>query len=60
MVVSYEYIPRDICPSMMKIWIEEDTNTLHSMSVLGGCHGYLQSILRLLKGRKIEECISAL
>jgi hypothetical protein len=53
MVISYEYIPKNICSSMMRVFIDEDTDTVMSVAILGGCHGNLTAIMRLLKGRTV-------
>lgn len=52
-MVSYEYIPKGICSSMMKVFIDENTDTVMSVSILGGCHGNLTAIMCLLKGRNV-------
>lgn len=52
-MVSYEYIPKGICSSMMKVFIDENTDTVKSVAILGGCHGNLTAIMRLLKGRTV-------
>ena len=31
-----------------------------SIAILGGCHGNLTAIMRLLKGRTVQECIETL
>ena len=59
-MVSYEYIPKGICSSMMRVFIDESTNTVKSVAILGGCHGNLTAIMRLLKGRTVQECIDLL
>ena len=52
-MISYEYIPKGICSSLIKVFIDEETNTIKSVAILGGCHGNLTAIMRLLKGRSI-------
>lgn len=52
-MISYEYIPKGICSSMMRVFIDEDTDTVKSVAILGGCHGNLTAIMRLLKGRTV-------
>ena len=54
-MISYEYIPHNICSSMMRIFIDETTDTIKAISILGGCHGNLTAIMRLLKGRSVKE-----
>ena len=59
-MVEYEYIPRGICSSLIKVFIDEETDTIKSVAILGGCHGNLTAIMRLLKGKTVEDCIEAL
>ena len=59
-MISYEYIPKSICSSLIKVFIDEDTNTIKSVAILGGCHGNLTAIMRLLKGKSVSECVEAL
>jgi len=59
-MISYEYIPKGICSSLIKVFIDEDTNTIKSVAILGGCHGNLTAIMRLLKGKSVPECVEAL
>ena len=59
-MISYEYIPKGICSSLIKVFIDEDTNTIKSVAILGGCHGNLTAIMRLLKGKSVSECVETL
>ena len=59
-VISFEYIPKNICPSMMKMYIDESNDTLVNIAILGGCHGYLTSMIRLMKGMKVVDAIDVL
>lgn len=59
-MISYEYIPKGICSSLIKVFIDEETNTVKSVAILGGCHGNLTAIMRLLKGKSVQECVEAL
>ena len=59
-MISYEYILRGICSSLIKVFIDEEANTIKSVAILGGCHGNLTAIMRLLKGKTVEECVQAL
>ena len=56
-MVSYEYIPSGICPSMIKVFIDDGTDTLVSVAMLGGCHGNFTAMMRLLKGKNVSDCI---
>ena len=44
----------------MKVFIDESNDTLLSIAILGGCHGYLTSMLRLMKGMKVVDAIEVL
>lgn len=59
-MISYEYIPKGICSSLIKVFIDENSDTLINIAILGGCHGYLVSMLRLMKGMKIHDLIKIL
>ncbi len=59
-MISYEYIPKGICSSLIKVFIDEETNTVKSVAILGGCHGNLTAIMRLLKGKSVQECVESL
>lgn len=52
-MISYEYKPENICSSLIKVFIDENNNTVKSVAILGGCHGNLTAIMRLLKGRTV-------
>lgn len=52
-MISYEYTPKNICSSLIKVFIDEENDTVKSVAILGGCHGNLTAIMRLLKGRSV-------
>jgi uncharacterized protein (TIGR03905 family) len=52
-MVAYEYIPQGICSSLIKVFIDDENDTVKSVAILGGCHGNLTAIMRLLKGRSV-------
>lgn len=52
-MISYEYIPKGICSSLIKVFIDDENDTVQSVAILGGCHGNLTAIMRLLKGRSV-------
>ncbi len=54
----FEYKPQGVCSQ--KIIFELEDGVVDSMKVVGGCPGNLQGISALVKGRKIEDVISAL
>ena len=53
-MISYEYIPDNICTSLIKVEIDETTNTIHQIYILGGCHGNLTAIMKLLQGKDVD------
>ena len=57
--MTYTYTPHGVCA--MKINIEIDDNeTINDISFVGGCNGNLQGISALVKGKTMDEVISAL
>lgn len=56
--MKYTYIPKGVCSSQINIEIEDDIVT--KLEVIGGCHGNLQGIAKLVEGMKIEEVIKRL
>ena len=58
--MTFTYTPHGVCSRQIVIDIDENTNTINSVSFTGGCNGNLQGIAALVKGKKPEEIISAL
>ena len=56
MVINYQ--PQGVCSRQMKIEVED--GIVKSFEVIGGCHGNLQGISRLVEGMKVEEVIARL
>lgn len=54
----FQYKPQGVCSQMMQIAIDGDT--VEDLQVMGGCHGNLQGISKLVKGMKIDEVIARL
>ena len=44
----------------MKVYVDESDDTLVNIAILGGCHGYLTSMLRLMKGMKVVDAVDIL
>ena len=44
----------------MKVYIDENDDSLVNIAILGGCHGYLTALLRLMKGMKVVDAIEIL
>lgn len=55
----YEYRPEGVCSKLFKIDVDDDGIVRHA-EVLGGCHGNLQGICRLIEGRPAEEVAATL
>ena len=58
MTKTLVYKTRGTCSREIKITLDGDT--VESVSFVGGCHGNLQGISALVKGRKIDEVIDTL
>ena len=56
MVINYQ--PQGVCSRQMKIEVED--GIVKSFEVIGGCHGNLQGISKLVEGMKVEEVIARL
>lgn len=57
--MTYTYTPHGVCSKQITIEINDD-ETIKGISFLGGCHGNLQGISALAKGRSIDEVIAVL
>lgn len=53
-----EYKPSGVCSRKMVIDVED--GIVKSLEVIGGCHGNLQGISKLVEGMKVEDVISRL
>ena len=58
--MTFTYTPHGVCSRQIVIDIDENTNTINSVSFTGGCNGNLQGIAARVKGKKPEEIISVL
>jgi len=58
--MTFDYKTRGTCSRSITIDIDESTNTVKSVSFLGGCNGNLQGISALVKGKDIDEVIATL
>ena len=56
--MEYIYRPEGVCSTSMLFDIED--NIVKSLKVMGGCHGNLQGIGKLIIGMNIDEVISKL
>lgn len=51
--MTIQYKPKGVCSQQMKVKLEQ--GVIKSVEVLGGCHGNLQGIARLVEGMDAEE-----
>ena len=56
--MKYAYIPRGVCSRKIELDIED--NKIKSCRFMGGCHGNLQGIGKLVQGMDVDEAISKL
>ncbi len=54
--MKYTAYPKGVCCKEIAFEMEEG-NVLHNVQFVGGCHGNLQGIGRLVEGMKAEEVI---
>ena len=57
--MTFTYKTNGTCSRSIEIEIGED-ETIESVKFFGGCHGNLQGISALVKGKKIDEVIDVL
>ena len=56
--MTINYQPQGVCSRQMIIEVEE--GLVKSLQVIGGCHGNLQGISKLVEGMKVEDVIARL
>ena len=56
--MKYNYQPRGVCSRLISLDIED--NKIKSCAFMGGCHGNLQGICKLVKDMDVDEAISKL
>lgn len=56
--MTIHYQPKGTCSRQMTIEVED--GVVKSFQVMGGCHGNLQGISKLVEGMKVEEVIARL
>lgn len=56
--MKYNYQPRGVCSRMISLDIED--GVIKSCGFVGGCHGNLQGICRLVKDMDVDEAIAKL
>lgn len=56
--MTIQYQPRGVCSR--QILIEVEDGIVKSLQVMGGCHGNLQGISKLVEGMKVEDVVARL
>lgn len=56
----YTYNTKGVCSRQITIDIDENDETIKDIKFLGGCHGNLQGISALCKGKTIDEIVNSL
>ncbi len=56
--MKFEYKTRGVCSNTMELDVED--GIVKSLNVLGGCHGNLQGISKLVEGMEVDEVIRRL
>lgn len=56
--MKYEYKTKGVCSS--RIYFEVEDDIVRGVQFVGGCHGNLQGIAKLVEGMKISEVIARL
>ena len=54
--MTIQYKTRGVCSRQMNVKLE--AGVVKSVEVVGGCHGNLQGIARLVEGMKAEDAIA--
>jgi len=54
--MKYSYRTQGTCSSVIELEVEN--NTVHNVRFMGGCHGNLQAVARLVEGLSCEEVIT--
>ncbi len=54
----FQYKPQGVCCQLMQIAVNNDL--IEDVQFMGGCHGNLQGIGKLVKGMPIEDVITKL
>jgi uncharacterized protein (TIGR03905 family) len=57
--MEYRIRPRGVCAKEMMVEVDEQ-GVVQELKVMGGCHGNLQGISKLVEGMNAEEAISRL
>lgn len=58
--MEYTYKTSGTCSTQIMIDVNEDNETINNVQFFGGCNGNLKGISSLVKGKSIDEVVSAL
>ena len=58
MEMRYNFTPRGVCSRLIELDIENDI--IKGCRFMGGCHGNLQGIAKLVQGMKVDDAIQKL
>ena len=56
--MQFTYVPRGVCSRQFNFDVED--GVIKSVEIIGGCHGNLQGISKLITGMPVDEVISRL
>ena len=56
--MKYQYVPQGVCSRLIEFEVED--GKVLDLHVFGGCHGNLQGICALVRGRQVDEVINLL
>ena len=56
--MEFTYMPRGVCSRQFNFEVED--GIIRSVEIIGGCHGNLQGISRLITGMKVDDVIEKL
>ena len=57
--MEYKFRPRGVCAKEMSVELD-DQGVIQELKVMGGCHGNLQGISKLVEGMSVEEAVKRL
>lgn len=58
--MQYTYTPEGVCSKQMIIYIDDVTDTVKSVKIVGGCPGNTIGVSKLVEGKKVSEVIELL
>ena len=58
--MQYTYTPKGVCSKQMIRDIDDATDTVKSVKIVGGCPGTTIGVSKLVEGKKLDEVIELL